>query len=234
MLYFVALLLNFFVSLNNCFSTEPAQPTAIFIYGSACAGKSTLAACLLSKLGDGWHLIDQDTVFEKSEYQTTLEQAKIDEAILKEVNFARIHHLNIIIASTLHQNLLKQLKGYQTLSVLIYTPLPLLIERDKKRDDLLHRTENQRHLARIKILQTFAQLYVLNDQGPAIDHLKPSSFYSTLLAYCEQTDTHAFFDFLCHLNSFCPLSCREYFDLCIHSRSESLDTSIKQIQRIID
>lgn len=237
----ISIILSFIGSWNTSFANEIKSPVAVFIYGTSCAGKSTLASNLLKTLGEGWCLIDRDEVIEDRKRQLLLTnqteidemEARADDYVLEEMAQARIRQQNVIVDTQLHQNILNQIKDYQTLSILVYAPIPLLLERNQKRNTMLNRPEKRQYYAKAYILNTFANLFSLEGKGPTIDRIMPGAIKPEFLSYCDHTETHAFFDHLCRLSRPCAITCREYFDICIHSRSESIETSINQIKLIL-
>lgn len=133
MLRILFLLLPFFLS---------AQ-TIIFVYGTSCAGKSTLSKSLFNHLGEEWKLIDCDEVDDPS---YSIKEALNDQ-------------WNVIVDTQLHAHLREEFQEHETISILVFAPLSVLIERDERRNKHLHRSPLRQKYARAFIYETYEQLY---------------------------------------------------------------------------
>lgn len=132
------------------------QGTVIQIFGTSCAGKSTLSKSLHERLGSLWILIDRDT----------FEDDQADEAIFKAVH----EHSHLIIDTQLPY-------PFADISILVYAPIEVLISRDEIRNQRITRSEKRKFYARAYIYSTFADLYsfegtdcvsILNPQSDAL------------------------------------------------------------------
>lgn len=239
---FIHLLLILFIVPGLAALPGEGTPQVVFIYGTSCAGKSSLAKRLVHSLGSQWKLMDRDQVIEdrqkiylqahshlkKEQLRQALEEieAQADEAVLQEIRSAMQNGLNVIVDTQLHQNLFNQLSEARSFSVLIYAPLHVLLERDAQRNQHLSRSERRRFYAKAFILETFAQLYSLDvcqKNAKQVDILHPASWDQSILQYCTGAETYAFFERLLGVKESVPLWSRESCDLVINSQDRTIE-----------
>lgn len=251
--FFCFISLFFFSSAASEKACSPDSLKILFIYGTSCAGKSSLSKQLIQCLGNQWQLIDRDAVIEEQQasyLQTyshlTKEQirhgldeieASADDIVLQKIHESLQNHLSVIVDTQLHQNLLDCLQGFLSYSVLVYAPLLVLLERDEQRSLRLKRSERRKFYAKAFILETFAQLFSLentHEHTEPVDVLSFSECNPDILQYCLHPKTYSLFDYLCHHSDPVLLWSKEPFDLIINSQLQSLQEAKELTIHIID
>lgn len=239
---YIQLLLILFIVPGWATPLHKEQPQVIFIYGTSCAGKSTLSKQLIKSLGNQWKLIDRDKVIEerqknylqhhshlsKEQLRQAFDQieAQADEAVLEEIRRATHNALHVIVDTQLHQNLLNQLSEARSFSVLVYAPLHVLLERDHQRNQRLNRSEKRQFYAKAFILETFAQLYSLDicqENAKLVDVLHPADWDESVLQYCVGEEIYAFFERLFCAKESVHLWSRESCDLVVNSQDRTIE-----------
>lgn len=135
----------------------------IVLFGTSCAGKSTLGKKLQNNLGAQWQFIDRDDLIEQR--IDTCDKSDEEELnfLADEVN-KRLCMSNIIIDTNLYaDNFVKKLFATNVFRVLVYAPLKLLLERDEQRTQVLQRSAEQVCYAKQFVLNTY-EYYYTQDQ----------------------------------------------------------------------
>jgi len=118
----------------------------IFIFGSSCSGKSTLAKMLGSKL-DSYVYLDRDILVQEEGIAEEKADAELD---LRVSNLGKY----VIVDAQIPWRDKKQNEVY----ILVLPPLETVLERDAQRTILLKRPEQKAFWARSFVEQTHQQL----------------------------------------------------------------------------
>ncbi len=124
----------------------------IFVFGPSCGGKSTLSKALIQELGLSWSYLDCDELIENN----CCTEEGADELIEKTILSFQSQNRNLIVDTQIPWRRANQ---ENELYVLVYAPLPKLLERDAKRAALLQRSTKRAYYARTYVEKTFAEVF---------------------------------------------------------------------------
>lgn len=118
----------------------------IFIFGSSCSGKSTLATALSERLGGEWAYLDRDDLVQKEGIKEEVADSEIDRQLA-----LRTH---VIVDAQIPWRERKEGELY----FLIFAPLECLLKRNALRTERLERKPNRAKWAKDYVVQTHKKL----------------------------------------------------------------------------
>jgi cytidylate kinase len=133
----------------------PFLATILFIFGPSCGGKSSLSKALLKELNAPWHYLDRDLLIEKGECSEELADQELEKTILE------ISQEQVIVDAQIPW---RSPRKEKELYVLVYAPLPKLLERDAFRTDQLKRSPKRAHYAQLYVKETFFKVFEIPTQ----------------------------------------------------------------------
>lgn len=221
-LHFLAFFLAIVFSIDA--ELPKVTPKVIVLYGTSCAGKSTLANKLQESLEDSWQVLDWDDYAEK------FGDDLASEWLINDLTHYLINDGSIIIDAQPCFELENTLKNYNVKTVLVYAPLKTLISRDEARTILLKRPEKRRQYARAYIYETFFQLYGNDSSNIFIDEINPTDVQPDLIHYPLSEITYDFFQKIIQNTYAVPIYTKRKYDLIIYTELIDADSAVKQIQ----
>lgn len=164
----VSRLVALFIFLNA--STTLAQSTVVIIVGASCSVKSTLCKQLLRHVNDNWKLVELDA------YEDACTEAKIDytdddliNAVVTETNLQISTGYNVIIDTNIYDERFTGIESEFKKTILIYCPLNILLERNKRRDLILQREPKRARRAKRYVEKTFHNFDTFTNYDILID-----------------------------------------------------------------
>lgn len=233
------MLLHIILSLFLCVLSHAHSEenhSVIFVYGTSCAGKSTLAKNLAKTLGDSWQYIDRDEVIEEHADMPAQEiELRADDYVLEKAVTLLQNGSSVVIDTQLHSHMLDKLPGFKTFSVLVYAPLSCLMKRDTLRQTIICRSEQRQFYARAYILTTFSQLFALStDNEEYVDLVHAQDIPEDLLTFCTEEETYTLIHTICsHPTSLCLVS-KEPYDVLVRSNIQSIEESVQRVIEVFE
>lgn len=201
---------------------------AVLLFGTSCAGKSTLAHALTEQLGPDWDRFDWDEIADE------VGEDHATEMLLSQV----LHCLDNGRSALVDCQPIAEwptLSGYRVTPLLIYAPLPVLVERDQIRSQRLNRsTQRQRH-ARAYIYHTFCQLYGLesNSNQVYVDSIHRCDLEPHILEYPLEESTKDFLAAILAQEAASHIYSNIFATDVIRTDIMNLDHSVKAILSIL-
>ncbi len=248
------LLLCFLSVFSYSYANHTFNPKIVFIFGTSCAGKSSLSKQLLHRINEEqWKLIDRDIIIEecqnsyihinphatKKQIRQAFDEIELraDELVLAEMRYCFQNRYHVIIDTQFYHDIVNQVKEYHPFSVLVYAPLHLLLERDQIRNQHLNRSNKRQFYAKAFIFETFAQLYQLeqpqDQDAKQVDQINPHDWDKNVLSYCLDSETKIFFEKICDAKEIFPLWSKNPCDLVIDSAHQSIEEAVQRIVALL-
>jgi len=206
--------------------SQEAAPQVILLYGTSCAGKSTIATHLQKSLGSSWKILDWD------DYANEHGDDRATEILLDDLMQDLLNGYCLIIDTQPCVDISDTLSNYRVISVLIYASLNTLIARDELRQTTLKRSEKRRRYARAYIFETFFQLYGCNSNDDPVDEIYPDDVPTDLWYYPLNEATSDFFQQIAQNNSPVSIYAKVRYDLIINTDQTNIDCAINTIQKV--
>jgi chloramphenicol 3-O-phosphotransferase len=200
------------------------SPEVILLYGTSCAGKSTLAHTLQQELKHSWEILDWD------DYAEEFGDDLASELLTNDLMQLLINDKHIIIDAQTCLELENTLLNYDVKTVLVYAPLKTLISRDDARNALSKRPERRRRYARAYIYETFFQLYGIDSTHDFVDKIDPTDVQPDLIQYPLKEKTYDFFQKIVQSSVVVPIYAKRKYDLIINTERSNLNSSVREIQ----
>lgn len=200
-------------------------------------------------------LIDRDLVIEKREQKLIedlkggedlgelkrkhrldfdLIEAHADEYLIEETRGAHRRGNKVIIDTQLP---IHSLNKEETLHVLVYTPLEVLIERDEQRSQRLNRNEKRRYDARAFLLENFASLYDLEQVKRAekeLDRVCVNSLKENIFPFLKISLIDHFFGPHWHEDGLVYLYPKEAPDTIVESHLRTVEESVQSFKLLYE
>lgn len=201
-----------------------ASPQVILLYGTSCAGKSTLGRELQKDLGADWQILDWDDFANEfgDENATGLLLATILQT-LADGNY-------LIVDTQSCVDFDDALVNYNVATILVYTSLNTLIARDEARQTLLKRPEKKRRYARAYIYETYFQLFACEPNNDFIDTITSEHIEEGLFNYPLHEDTYDFFSAIAQSTFPISIFTRRPFNLIIRTDQNDVFFSLDLIK----
>lgn len=199
-------------------------PQVILLFGTSCAGKSTIGRELQKNLGSCWQILDWD------DYANEFGDDNATEFLLSTLIQELASGRCLIVDTQPCVEFKDALAYYNVISVLAYASLNTLIARDEVRQFLLKRPEKRRQYARAYIYETFFQLYGFDPNNDPIDEMVSYHVESDLLCYPLHEETSNFFLQIAQSTSPVSIYTRKSFDLIIKTDQLDVRSAVNMIR----
>jgi shikimate kinase len=212
--------------------------------------KSTLAHHLMQRLQNNWTLIDRDQVIERYE-QRLIERLKsgdrlVDPWELRKRHRSEFDSIEAHADEYLIQEIEDQLRlgkgvivdtqlpltSCTALRVLVYSPLEVLIERDKHRSQRLTRPAQRQYYARAFLFENFVSLYDLEiskKKGPELDTLLLAPLKEEILPFFKIAAIAEFFSSHLQIEQPLYLYPKAAPDVIIRSDLQTVEESVQSL-----
>lgn len=203
------------LSLPLTLKAASSAPNIFLIYGSSCAGKSTLAKELQRNLGPEWCYLDWD------DYENQVGNEYATEALLDTIKEELVSGKHLIVDTQPCINWNDALSHYHVATILVYAPLTTLIARDKTRQAILKRPEQRRRYARAYIYETYHLLYGFDYLYDRVDQISSSDLECDIFKYPLKNKTRKFFEKIAQTLEAIPIYTKIPFDLILRTDNEN-------------
>lgn len=212
-----------------------SNPEIILLYGTSCAGKSTIANQLQQKLNfetvdmelNCWEILDWDV------YANEFGDDLASGILLDDLMQCLMNGKRIIVDAQPCVEFECTLKNYTFKKVLVYAPLETLISRDNARNNLLKRSEKRQQYARAYIYETFFQLYGIEATNIRVAEIDPSDVQSDFIEYPLNEATYDFFQNIVERNIKVSIYTKQKYDLVVNTELLDIHLAVSQIYSIL-
>lgn len=218
MIYFL------FYSLLICQVYAETVPQIILLFGTSCAGKSTIGCELQKSLGSSWQVLDWD------DYANEFGDDNATQILLTTILQELVNGRSLIVDMQPSVEFKDALAYYNVVSVLAYVSLNTLIARDDVRQFFLKRPEKRRQYARAYIYETFFQLYGCDPNNDPIDEMVSCHVEPDFLCYPLSDATSNFFLQIAQSSSPISIYTRQSFDLIIKTDQLDIRSAVDMIR----
>ena len=207
----------------------------VVVYGSSCAGKSSLTKAVTKALGDPWVSIDIDDVVEREKERAIVAAADIDEMAdqLFCVEVQQAHASGHKVVADVHspEHILDVFAGYNPVLVYVYAPLAAIVERDVKRTHAFSRSAKRQLWARGWVYNSYANLLTLSPEGAygAIDVLSQEDLPGDLFSVHLHEHAQGVFEQVRGVDAPVQLFSRFPFDVLVKSAEATLEQSVEAV-----
>lgn len=199
-------------------------PQVILLFGTSCAGKSTIGRELQRNLGSCWQILDWD------DYANEFGDDNATEFLLSAIIQELVNGRCLIVDTQPCVEFKDALAYYNVVSVLAYASLNTLIARDEVRQFFLKRPEKRRLYARAYIYETFFQLYGCDPNNDPIDEMVSYHVEPNFLCYPLHDATSNFFLQIAQSSSPISIYTRKSFDLIIKTDQLDIRSAVSMIR----